>query len=701
MAYYALLEAAPDASEALLRRQYKKLARQKHPDKIQFQNEENTTTENTTVEEATAAFQKLKHAYEVLMKPAQRRLYDHLLHFAGVDAAEEDGTLVEIYARHLQQTVCETSFVEETTELMRLCETGTASAVAQALARDFPLCKGRIFSTEGGPRAQRGVAFSSTPNNANEDTIYEVLSGENATGAASSMDATAFAMASITELSRQERQLKEYVDRRAPESGRSAVLHAMRHKEVAERRRLIDLLVTRLGADVNVCNCGGFTPLMFACGSENVYRDPGLVAYLLSLRADVNAQTNYGLTALMIACCHRRRTSASNVAFEVLLAQGQGRKAFEASRLEPGEERAEDNHLKGERFLSKNDSVDVKLVTDVGFDALAFAADYGNYQQVERLLQRRADVNLQYFGKFDRTALMCSAALGNLEVISVLLKHKADPKLHTREASGAPLTAFDYAGRSFDDGLIVPHGERLVKVWDAFSPSNDHQQEQVSSTGSPYFFVSRNEGDKWRCVDLAAWRRSIAGRRFFDGRGRCCSAPLLLAVLRGDIEFQVDAYTWDQEEETATKTATSSEGTTPVTEDAASATRSQHLRPAQKSSSIERKHTESKNYGGNSTRDPDEVLVELSREDEKAPSPARSGSSDAAAQGGVGSSSTRHGTMSEEQEEVEQTTSFASSANSSPMTPASLEAIIRTVGRHLIMCCSASRGSVERTILTQ
>ena len=63
------------------------------------------------------------------------------------------------------------------------------------------------------------------------------------------------------------------------------------------------------------------------------------------LGARVNLQTNYGLTPLMMACCRKRRTRSRARAFVELLY------GLEA---------------------------DPTLLTDVGFDALAFAADYGN-----------------------------------------------------------------------------------------------------------------------------------------------------------------------------------------------------------------------------------------------------------------------------------------------------------------------------------
>lgn len=63
-AFYETLGVAPDADAAALKRQYRKLAVKYHPDK------------NNGSEEATAKFQSVSRAYEVLSDPEKRKLYD-------------------------------------------------------------------------------------------------------------------------------------------------------------------------------------------------------------------------------------------------------------------------------------------------------------------------------------------------------------------------------------------------------------------------------------------------------------------------------------------------------------------------------------------------------------------------------------------------------------------------------------------------
>ena len=63
-ALYDTLHVAPDADADTLKRSYRKLAVKYHPDK------------NNGSEEATAAFQTVSRAYEVLSDPEKRKLYD-------------------------------------------------------------------------------------------------------------------------------------------------------------------------------------------------------------------------------------------------------------------------------------------------------------------------------------------------------------------------------------------------------------------------------------------------------------------------------------------------------------------------------------------------------------------------------------------------------------------------------------------------
>eukprot|EP00184_Porphyridium_aerugineum_P000921 CAMPEP_0184701350 /NCGR_PEP_ID=MMETSP0313-20130426/19469_1 /TAXON_ID=2792 /ORGANISM="Porphyridium aerugineum, Strain SAG 1380-2" /LENGTH=139 /DNA_ID=CAMNT_0027161381 /DNA_START=174 /DNA_END=589 /DNA_ORIENTATION=- len=64
--YYDLLGVPKDADERQLKSAYRKLAKKYHPDK----NQDNRDA-------AEAKFQEMAHAYEVLMDPEKRQIYDH------------------------------------------------------------------------------------------------------------------------------------------------------------------------------------------------------------------------------------------------------------------------------------------------------------------------------------------------------------------------------------------------------------------------------------------------------------------------------------------------------------------------------------------------------------------------------------------------------------------------------------------------
>lgn len=518
MAYYHLLGVDTTAPEAVIRNSYKKLARRLHPDKTHSALGSETSS--------TSNFQRFQRAYETLMHLQQRLWYDRLL-AVGVDAAEQESDdLRTLVARHCGPEACLVSLVR--TELMTSAENGTLLAVRAAIRTKFGACASAAVLDED--EGRDGGASSAT---------QEPRFASGARGAPLRLATPAYASPSLSNETRNREALRslglqesdaalvrEYVNERSLDTGRSAFLFAMRNPDLLERRAILRLLHA-LDADVNSANCGGFTAIMFAAGRDippkkllgGTTRIAPLVTteleFLVALNADVNAQTNYGLTALMVSCCKRRRTLEEAAPF------------FELLRLK----------------------ADVRLTTDVGFDALAFAADYGNHRLVQELANRGADPDLQFFGRFDRTSLMCSAALGNVEVLQVLLDAAAD--LTVRDANGE--SALDYAARSFDDGLIVPHGLRNEKN---FRPVEEarlraeglFRDEEAQRESDHRAYEKRTRAT---LVDIRAFRedsRRPHGINFyFDKLGRCTNVDLLLRILRRELRVDESCMQWETE----------------------------------------------------------------------------------------------------------------------------------------------------------
>ncbi|CAH9081518.1 unnamed protein product [Cuscuta europaea] len=91
--YYTILGVSECSSDEELRRAYRKLAMQWHPDKW--------TRNPSLLGEAKVRFQQIQEAYAVLSDPSRRTLYDAGLY----DPHEDDDDEVEGFAKFLQEMV--------------------------------------------------------------------------------------------------------------------------------------------------------------------------------------------------------------------------------------------------------------------------------------------------------------------------------------------------------------------------------------------------------------------------------------------------------------------------------------------------------------------------------------------------------------------------------------------------------------------
>lgn len=481
--YYHRLEVRPDASEAKIRSQYKQIARKLHPDKQARLDSCGQDVLGSSFD-ATAAFQDLQRAYEVLMHLQYRKFYDELLHTGTVGVSDEP-SIAELKSLHAKHGYCKNStsstsssgfnvggpfvgdVVNNVTPLMRAAERGKIDDIVSVL-------KNAGFSDA---LYSWAICIPKTATQNSSDAISSTKRSS-LTFDYGSTSSNTEQLISTTETQR----LMEFVNERSLDTGRSALLYAIRglssalNSNVKKSATVADQEISSpkiintsaaeqayletfasyqatmkflvdLKADINLGNCGGFTALMFAVGND--YSVAGLtdvrpvsaksevhnhlqnhpnpnshslvhtsslnfVKFLVDLKADVNAQTNYGLTALMLVGAKKHEIGVS----------------IDKRTSEATNNPSSNNflHLEKAKFLLSNCiNADVSLQTDVGFDAVAFAADNGNFRLVKLLLERSADPNLQFPFRDYRTSLMCACAFGYLEVVEVLLQFKADP----------------------------------------------------------------------------------------------------------------------------------------------------------------------------------------------------------------------------------------------------------------------------------
>lgn len=140
-------------------------------------------------------------------------------------------------------------------------------------------------------------------------------------------------------------------------------------------RTMVDLLLVS-GADVNAASNNGWTALMLAA----VKNHAGLAGQLLARGADVNAADAYGWTPLLRAVYEKRPAVV--------------------------------------RVLLRDASIDVNARNEHGGTALHYAAALGDPEMVRSLLHKGADADAR--DASDRTPRTMAIEQGKVEVVRIL-----------------------------------------------------------------------------------------------------------------------------------------------------------------------------------------------------------------------------------------------------------------------------------------
>lgn len=218
------------------------------------------------------------------------------------------------------------------------------------------------------------------------------------------------------------------------------------------------------GADPNVANDFGATPLMWCAG------DAAKVRLLLSKGAKADARSQLGRTSLLIAAAYDGATEAARL----LIEKGADVNARDKSGMSVLEQAASSNNIEVVRLLLAK-GADVNTVDEGGFTALMAAAANGdrNAALVKLLLDHGAAVNVKSGDTTEMvkngpialghlTALQLAAGQANYEAVEALVKAGAD--VNAKDVRNANALVFavatDHANPKVVKLLLVKSTER-------------------------------------------------------------------------------------------------------------------------------------------------------------------------------------------------------------------------------------------------
>ena len=175
-------------------------------------------------------------------------------------------------------------------------------------------------------------------------------------------------------------------------------------------------LLIREGADVNLCDSDGVSPLMFACENEE---GVDTIKLLIENGADVNALQNDGCTALMIACSNQSSDNA-----QLLINKGAIVNVDLADGYTPLMIACHNELLDTVKLLIIN-GADINACRSDGYTILMVACEQvGNSQVIDHLIDSNADINTCTADGL--TALGVAIKKRKIWMVEMLIKKGAD-----------------------------------------------------------------------------------------------------------------------------------------------------------------------------------------------------------------------------------------------------------------------------------
>lgn len=280
LTHYDVLGVSKTANSGEIRKAYRHKALKHHPDK-------------DATEHATAQFQEIQQAYEVLSSARCRFLYDRGLHNKGhvQDNAAQQRAAED---RALRQTVLKKRLVEA-------CQTGATFEAMKLLRGGMPLNELNAVDETG----RTCLMYAAERRHTQIASLLMVYKAEVNTANAEGWTPLMCVVSSVCSLPENDAHdvassllalLRAGANPNAvPHSGGTALMTACASGSVPMVQHLLDY-----AAHVGVADTMGMTPLILAADGGHV----AVVSLLLNAAASVDVPDPFGKTAMMSACAN-------------------------------------------------------------------------------------------------------------------------------------------------------------------------------------------------------------------------------------------------------------------------------------------------------------------------------------------------------------------------------------------------------------